>query len=100
MSDYLHTLMLMTIYTIPSFVIQLFLCFKAKNKFIRHIPSYLCLAGTILTIDVYFNFSGLHHGWRELAALITGFYTAVFAMGVLCAFLVHKIYINRKNKKR
>ena len=100
MQDFFYTFLWIVVYAMPSFVIQLILCFKVKNKFIRNIPLYITGVGVLLTVDVYFNFSGIHSGWRELAAFFTGFYTAIFALGIVAAFMVHKIYIKTKRKKR
>ncbi|MBQ5326611.1 MAG: hypothetical protein J6K80_05355 [Oscillospiraceae bacterium] len=49
---------------------------------------------------MFFNFSGLHHGWHELGAFFAGCYVAVFTLGVALAFAVHRFYIWRKNRKR
>lgn len=98
MSDMAYTLLWVVTWSVPSFLVQLLLCFKAKNKFLRNIPVYFSAVCIILVVDMFFNFSGLHHGWHELGAFFAGCYTVIFALGIIAAFLVHKLYI--KIKKR
>lgn len=100
MSDFLYTVLWITVYSIPSFLIQLLLCFKVKSRFIRHIPIYISVAGIVFSVDMFFNFSGLHHGWHELGAFFIGCYVGIFALGVAVAWLVYRVYIKRKSKKR
>lgn len=100
MSDMAYTLLWVVTWSVPSFLVQLLLCFKAKNKFLRNIPVYFSAACIILVVDMFFNFSGLHHGWHELGAFFAGCYVAVFTLGVALAFAVHRFYIWRKNRKR
>lgn len=100
MSDFLYTILWFAVYSIPSFIIQLFLCSKVKNRYIKNIPLYLTIAAVVFVLDMFFNFTGLHSGWHELGAFFVGVYVAIFASGVGFAFLVHKIYTIRKNRNR
>lgn len=100
MSDFLYTVLWITLYSIPSFLIQLLLCFKVKSRFIRHIPIYISVAGIVFSVDMFFNISGLHHGWHELGAFFVGLYTAIYLLGTVIAILTHKIILKIKSKKR
>ncbi len=100
MSDFLYTVLWVTVYFIPSFLIQLLLCFKVKNRFIRRIPVYITIAGFVFGVDMYFNLSGIHSGWHELGAFFVGCYVGIFGLGVVMAFVVFKFYIKRKNRNR
>lgn len=100
MEDFLYTVLWVAVYSIPSFLIQLVLCFKVNNRFFRLFPVYILIAGRGCTVDMYFNLSGIHGSWHELSAFITGVYTAVFSLGVLSAFIVYKFYKFYKNRQR
>lgn len=100
MTDCFYTVLWIVVYSIPSFLIQLLLCFKAKTKPVRFIPVYIAVAGWLFTVDTYFNFSGIHNGWNDLAAFFIGCYVAIYTFGVIMAFAAHKFYKYRKNKKR
>lgn len=100
MSDYFATFLWIVVYSLPSFFIQLVFCFRVKNRPVKYIPVYLSLFGVILTVDTYFNFSGLHSGWNELAAFIVGLYTAIYLLGIAMAILTHIIISKIKAKKR
>ena len=100
MSDYFATFLWIVAYSLPSFFIQLVFCFRVKNRSVRYIPVYLSLLGVILTVETYFNFSGLHSGWNELAAFIVGLYTAIYLLGTVIAILTYKIILKIKSKKR
>ena len=100
MSDYFATFLWIVAYSLPSFFIQLVFCFRVKNRSVRYIPVYLSLLGVILTVDTYFNFSGLHSGWNELAAFIVGMYTAIYLLGTVMAILTYKTISKIKAKKR
>lgn len=100
MSDYFATFLWIVAYSLPSFFIQLVFCFRAKSRLVRYIPVYLSLLGAMLTVDTYFNFSGLHSGWNELAAFIVGMYTAIYLLGTVMAILTHIIISKIKAKKR
>lgn len=100
MEDFLYTVLWVVVYSIPSFLIQLILCFKAKNRFFRNIPVYIAAAGWLLTVDTYFNFSGMHSGWNELAAFFIGCYVAIYTLGLVSAFIAYKFYNRFKNRQR
>ncbi len=73
----------------PFFIVQLLICFKIKNRFFRFLPIYVLIAGAILTVDVYFNFSGLHSGWHELGAVLIAVYVFMFSVGDIAAWMVY-----------
>ena len=71
---------------IASYLIQLLLCLKAKNKHIKLIPLYVCVLGAIYSALLYVEFFGLYRtgSWMQLEAyiyfiilLIIGLYSLV-----------------------
>ena len=64
---------------LPFFIVQLLLCFKVKNSIIRKIPLFVLILGALFAADMYFNFSGIHHGWHELGAFLIAVYVFVFS---------------------
>lgn len=94
MRDFLDTMMWFTLYSLPSFLIQLIICLKIKNRYIRLAPAAVSVLGILLGIDAYFNFTGLHHGWHELGAafilIYVGIYTMGIAFGRLAAFIIKR----------
>ena len=98
MYDYLFTVCWVLLWSMPSFLIQLLICFKIKNRFIRFIPWFISVAGFMYSIDGMFNITGLITGaWHELGAFIICCYTGIYTLGLLLAWIVYKIY---KKKKR
>ncbi len=100
MEDFLYTVLWVAVYSIPSFLIQLLLCIKVKNRFFRYIPVYIAVLGWRVTVDTYFNFSGMHSGWNELAAFFIGCYVAIYTLGLISAFIACKFYNRYKNRQR
>ncbi len=97
MRDFLDTLMWFTVYSIPSFLLQLIICLKVKNRYIRLAPAAVSVAGILLGIDTYFNFTGLHSGWHELAAAVVLIYTGIYTAGIVFGRLA--AYIIKRKKK-
>lgn len=95
-SDTMATVMWFLLGASPFFIVQLLICFKVKNRFLRFLPVYIIGFGIILTIDVYFNFSGLHSGWHELGAVLMAVYVIMFSVGDAIAWAIYAIK-NRKN---
>lgn len=97
MRDFLDTMMWFTLYSIPSFLLQLIICLKIKNRYIRLAPAAVSVLGILFGIDTYFNFTGLHHGWHELGAAIILIYVGIYTMGVALGWFV-AFLIKRKKK--
>ena len=76
---------------IVSYLIQLLLCLKAKNKHIKLIPLYLCLLGTIYSALLYVEFFGLYRtgSWMQLEAYIYFIILLIIGLALLLAKITH-----------
>jgi len=78
---------------IVSYLIQLLLCFKAKNTQTKLIPLYLCVFGVIYSGMVYTEFFGLYDdgSWMSLKAVIYLICLAIIILALLLAKITHII---------
>ena len=90
------------VFIVP-YIIQLFLCFKAKNKHIKLIPLYLCVIGAIYSALLYVEFFGLYRtgSWMQLEAYIYFIILLIIGLALLLAKITHIIAkaIQRRNAK-
>ena len=88
---------------IVSYLVQLLLCFKAKNKHIKLIPLYLCVIGAIYSALLYVEFFGLYRtgSWMQLEAYIYFIILLIIGLALLLAKITHIIAeaIQRRNAK-
>ena len=88
---------------IVSYLIQLWLCLKAKNKHIKLIPLYLCVLGAIYSALLYMEFFGLYRtgSWMQLEAYIYFIILLIIGLALLLAKITHIIAkaIQRRNYK-
>ena len=88
---------------IVPYIIQLLLCFKAKNKRIKLIPLYLCVIGAIYSALLYVEFFGLYRtgSWMQLEAYIYFIILLIIGLALLLAKITHIITkaIQRRNEK-
>ena len=88
---------------IVSYLIQLLLCFKAKNKHIKLIPLYLCMIGGIYSALLYVEFFGLYRtgSWMQLEAYIYFIILLIIGLALLLANITHIIAkaIQRRNDR-
>jgi len=88
---------------IISYLIQLVLCLKAKNRHIKCIPIYLCVLGAIYSALLYVEFFGLYRtgSWMQLEAYIYFIILLIIGSGLLLAKITHIIVktIQRKKEK-
>jgi len=88
---------------IVSYLIQLLLCFKAKNKHIKLIPLYLCVIAAIYSALLYVEFFGLYRtgSWMQLEAYIYFIILLIIGLALLLAKITHIIAkaIQRRNDK-
>lgn len=88
---------------IVTYLIQLLLCLKAKNKHIKLIPLYLCLLGATYSAVLYVEFFGLYRtgSWMQLEAYIYFIILLIIALALLLAKITHIIVkaIQRRNNK-
>ncbi len=86
---------------IVSYLIQLWLCLKAKNKHIKLIPLYLCVIGAIYSALLYVEFFGLYRtgSWMQLEAYIYFIILLIIGLALLLAKITHIIYRAAKTKK-
>lgn len=75
------------------YLIQLLLCFKAKNRHIKLIPLYLCILGAVYSAMVYTEFFGLYDdgSWMSLKAVIYLICLAIISLALLLAKITHII---------
>ena len=78
---------------IVSYLIQLWLCLKAKNKHIKQIPLYLCVIGAIYSALLYVEFFGLYRtgSWMQLEAYIYFIILLIIVLALLLAKITHII---------
>ena len=78
---------------IASYLVQLLLCFKAKNKHIKLVPLYLCVLGAIHSGMVYTEFFGLYDdgSWMSLKAVIYFICLAIISSALFLAKITHII---------
>ena len=88
---------------IASYLIQLLLCLKAKNKHIKLIPLYLCVIGAIYSVLLYVEFFGLYRtgSWMQLEAYIYFIILLIIGLALLLAKITHIIAkaIQRRNNR-
>ncbi len=94
-SDVFATVVWFCAGALPFFLIQLVLCFKAKNRFIRKMPVFALIAGGLFAADMFFNFSGIHSGWHELGAFAIAVYVFIFSLGDIAAWVTYFIVMKR-----
>ena len=86
-----------------SYLIQLLLCLKAKNKHIKLIPLYLCVIGAIYSALLYVEFFGLYRtgSWMQLEAYIYFIILLIIGLALLLAKITHIIAkaIQRRNDR-
>ena len=101
-ADYMHIGIAIGLF-IASYLIQLLLCFKAKNKHIKLIPLYLCVIGAIYSALLYVEFFGLYRtgSWMQLEAYIYFIILLIIGLALLLAKVTHIITkaIQRRNDK-
>ena len=88
---------------IVSYLIQLWLFLKAKNKHIKLIPLYLCVLGAIYSALLYMEFFGLYRtgSWMQLEAYIYFVILLIIGLALFLAKVTHIITkaIQRRNDK-
>jgi phosphoglycerol transferase MdoB-like AlkP superfamily enzyme len=72
-------------------LLQVLLCFKAKNKQIRLIPVYLFSSLTVIFLILAF----IHNDWNRLGYLVLAALTAILIIVCCIGWLVY-LLINRK----
>ena len=89
------------VFIVP-YIIQLLLCFKAKNKHIKLIPFYLCMLGAMYSGMVYTEFFGLYDdgSWMSLKAVVYFICLLIIISALFLAMITHRILtaFNTKNK--
>ena len=87
---------------IVSYLIQLLLCFKMKNKHIKLISFYLCMLGAMCSGMVYTEFFGLYDdgSWMSLKAVVYFICLLIIISALFLAMITHRILtvFNAKNK--
>ena len=90
------------VFIVP-YLIQLLLCFKAKNRHIKLIPLYLCILGALYSAMAYTEFFGLYDdgSWMSLKAVIYFICLAIISLALLLAKITHIIAkcVQRRNGK-
>lgn len=85
-----------------SYLIQLLLWYKTKNKHIRLIPFYLCMLGAMYSGMVYTEFFGLYDdgSWMSLKAVVYFICLMIIISALFLAMITHRIFtvFNTKNK--
>ena len=88
---------------IVSYLIQLLLCIKAKNKHTKLIPLYLCVLGAIYSTLLYVEFFGLYRfgSWMQLEAYLYFIILLIIGLALLLAKITHIISkaIQRRNDR-
>ena len=101
-ADYMHIGIAIGLF-IVSYLIQLLLCLKAKNKHIKLIPLYLCVIGAIYSALLYVEFFGLYRtgSWMQLEAYIYFIILLIIGLALLLAKITHIIAkaIQRRNDR-
>ena len=101
-ADYMHIGIAVSLF-IVSYLIQLWLCLKAKNKHIKLIPLYLCVLGAIYSALLYVEFLGLYRtgSWMQLEAYIYFIILLIIGLALLLAKITHIIAkaIQRRNNR-
>ncbi len=86
------------------FIVQLLLCFKAKRKTVKLLPSYMILLGVLFSVLIYLGVFGAFSAGvlsgSELIALIFAFIAGIATVGMLSAWLVYWITSFLKKKGR
>ena len=76
-----------------SYIVQLLMCFKVRNKHIKLIPLYICLLGVIYSALLYVEFFGLYRtgSWMQLEAYIYFIILLIIGLALLLAKITHII---------